>query len=391
MTNSREQARRDADLHAVKIDDILAANQGPGQPGNADPDADAGADPVMPQFSWRLVLNAALGLGLAAVIIGLLPVVTNTSWEKIGHHLSLVGPRTCLELFGLTVLGLAVYTFTLAAALPGLSHLKASIINVSGSAVSNILPGGGAVGMASSYLMLRSWGFARRNISTGLIVSGLWNVLFRVALPLAGIAAVSSSTDAMPTLVRRGAWWGGIIGLLLLIGFVVVLTRPTWTAWFGGQIDDRFGHLVARLRKGRPISIKHVLLDQRARISTITKRGWFPMSLGVVGQLGLWFLLFWRVMDAVHVDLPVADLFAAYAISRLMTAIPITPGGLGFTEVSAFGILVTWGANPAAATAGVFVFMIFTHLAEIPLGALGWLAWWTSPKVGTPARITGSA
>ncbi|NNG40038.1 flippase-like domain-containing protein [Flexivirga sp. ID2601S] len=340
----------------------------------------------MPKLTWRLVLNAVLGLGLAAVIIVLLPVVTQTSWEKIGHHLSLVGPRTCLELFGLTVLGLAVYTFTLSAALPGLSHVKASILNVSGSAVSNLLPGGGAVGMASSYLMLRSWGFARRNISTGLIVSGLWNVLFRVALPLAGIAAVSSSTDAMPSLVRRGAWWGGIIGLLLLIGFVVALTRPSWTAWLGGQIDDRFGHLIARLRrgdkKGKPLHVKNMLLDQRARMSTITKRGWFPMSFGVIGQLGIWFLLFWRVMDAVHVNLPVADLFAAYAISRLMTAIPITPGGLGFTEVSAFGILVTWGASPAAATAGVFVFMVFTHLAEIPLGALGWLAWWTSPKAG---------
>ncbi|WP_265447991.1 lysylphosphatidylglycerol synthase transmembrane domain-containing protein [Flexivirga meconopsidis] len=373
--------RADAAEHTrkVHIDEIIADNQAGGD--------EDGADPVMPKFSWRLVLNAVLGLGLAAVIIVLLPVVTQTSWEKIGHHLSMVGPRTCLELFGLTVLGLAVYTFTLSAALPGLSHVKASILNVSGSAVSNLLPGGGAVGMASSYLMLRSWGFARRNISTGLIVSGLWNVLFRVALPLAGIAAVSSSTDAMPSLVRRGAWWGGIIGLLLLIGFVVALTRPSWTAWLGGQIDDRFGHLIARVRrgdnKGKPLNVKHMLLDQRARMSTITKRGWFPMSLGVIGQLGIWFLLFWRVMDAVNVNLPVADLFAAYAISRLMTAIPITPGGLGFTEVSAFGILVTWGASPAAATAGVFVFMVFTHLAEIPLGALGWLAWWTSPKVGT--------
>jgi len=36
----------------------------------------------------------------------------------------------------------------------------------------------------------------------------------------------------------------------------------------------------------------------------------------------------------------VADLFAAYAIGRLMTAIPFTPGALGFTEASAVVILV---------------------------------------------------
>lgn len=367
----------------VEIDEIVAAN-------NLTGDDDDGDTPVMPKLSARLLIHALFGIALAAVMIGALPWFTHTSWSKIGHHLDLVGPQATLECMGIMLLGLAIYTFTLSAALPGLSHLKASIINVSGSAVSNVLPGGGAVGMASTYMMLRSWGFARRNISTGLIVSGIWNVLFRVGMPLIGIAAVSRSTDAMPSIMARGAWWGGVIGLLLMIGFVVALSRPEWTAWLGDQIDARLGSVLARLRrgdnKGKRLNIKHLLLDQRARISTVTKHGWLPMSLGVIGQLALWFLLFWRVMAAVHVDLPVAELFAAYAIGRLMTAIPFTPGGLGFTEASAVVILVFWGANPAAASAGVVVFAIFTHIAEIPLGALGWLAWWAMPKVGAPAN-----
>lgn len=383
MKSSRRAPTPASDAkRTVQIDDIVAGNQ----PGDDD-DGDA---PVMPKPSWRLAIHATLGIALAAVIIAALPWFTSTTWSEIGHHLDMVGPRASAECMGIMLLGLAIYTFTLSAALPGLSHLKASIINVSGSAVSNVLPGGGAVGMASTYMMLRSWGFARRNISTGLIVSGIWNVLFRVGLPLAGIAAVSKSTDTLPSIVRRGAWWGGVIGLLLLIGFVVALIRPTWTAWLGDQLDKRVGPLVARMRrganKGKRLNLKNILLDQRARISTVTKHGWFPMSVGVIGQLALWFLLFWRVMDAVNLDLPVADLFAAYAIGRLMTAIPFTPGGLGFTEASTVVILVFWGANPAAASAGVVVFAIFTHIAEIPLGALGWLAWWAMPKVGVAAK-----
>lgn len=370
----------------VQLDDIVAANKQTG-------DDEDGTSPDMPKLSWRLILNAVLGIALAAVLIGALPWFTKTSWGEIGHHLDLVGPKAAAECMGIMLLGLGVYTFTLSAALPGLSHLKASIINVSGSAVSNILPGGGAVGMASTYMMLRSWGFARRNISTGLIVSGIWNVLFRVGLPLIGIAAVSQSTDTLPSIVRRGAWWGGVIGLLLLIGFVVALIRPAWTAWLGEQLDDRIGPMTARMRrganKGKPYNIKHILLDQRARISTVTKHGWFPMSFGVIGQLSLWFLLFWRVMESVNVDLPVADLFAAYAIGRLMTAIPFTPGGLGFTEASTVVILVFWGADSPAAAAGVVVFAIFTHIAEIPIGALGWLAWWAMPKVGVAAKTSG--
>ena len=43
--------------------------------------------------------------------------------------------------------------------------------------------------------------------------------------------------------------------------------------------------------------------------------------------------------------------------------------------------LVGWGADSASAGAGVVLFSIFTHLMEVPLGALGWLAWSLSPRV----------
>jgi hypothetical protein len=75
-------------------------------------------------------------------------------------------------------------------------------------------------------------------------------------------------------------------------------------------------------------------------------------------------------------------MFAAYAIGRLLTAVGVTPGGLGVTETGTAAVLVGWGAHPAQATAGVVLFSIFTHLMEIPLGALGWLAWTMSRPSG---------
>ena len=53
-----------------------------------------------------------------------------------------------------------------------------------GSSVGNLLPGGGAAGLAATYTICRSWGFSRRDISTSAIVTGVWNVLARVALPV---------------------------------------------------------------------------------------------------------------------------------------------------------------------------------------------------------------
>jgi uncharacterized membrane protein YbhN (UPF0104 family) len=50
------------------------------------------------------------------------------------------------------------------------------------------------------------------------------------------------------------------------------------------------------------------------------------------------------------------------------------------TETGTAAALVAWGADPAASMAGVVLFSIFTHLMEIPLGAIGWLAWSIMPK-----------
>jgi len=72
-----------------------------------------------------------------------------------------------------------------------------------------------------------------------------------------------------------------------------------------------------------------------------------------------------------------------FALSRLLTSVTVTPGGVGVSETGVAALLVGWGANPAQATAGVVLYSLYVHFLEVPLGALGWLAWWLGPKVDT--------
>lgn len=344
---------------------------------------------AFPKISRRTVIQAVLGLSGAIAIIAFgLPFFADTTWGQIWHHLSRVGFMTSLELFGLVALGLWFYTFTLTGSLPGLSHSKALMMNVAGSSVGNLLPGGGAAGVAVTYLMGRTWGFSRLNISTSIIVSGVWNVLARVALPLLGIAMLSFDQTALPPSVRRGAAVGAVAGLLVLLVFIAMVVSEKWAGKLGTFLDRWIGDWIARLRRGekrgqRP-DLKAILQDQRGRLASVTKTGWFPMTVGVTGFLGIYFVLFWRTMDAVGVDIPTPKLFAAYAIGRLLTAVGVTPGGLGITEAGTLAVMVSWGADKPAAAAGVLLFAIFTHIFEVPLGALGWLGWWLSPKVTPP-------
>ena len=76
---------------------------------------------------------------------------------------------------------------------------------------------------------------------------------------------------------------------------------------------------------------------------------------------------------------------------ELLTAVGVTPGGLGVTETGTAAALVAWGADPAASMAGVVLFSIFTHFMEIPLGALGWIAWSLMPRASARERAATEA
>jgi putative heme transporter len=324
----------------------------------------------------RTALQAAVGLGLAAVLLTWgLPHFAKTTWGAVWTVLTHVPVATAVLLLAGVVVGLYCYTFTLTGSLPGLRHWQALIVNVAGSSVGNLLPGGGAAGLAATYTICRSWGFSRRDISTSAIVTGVWNVLSRVALPVVAIIALLSGSK-VPRPLAEAAVAGTISGLLIVGVFVSVLVSERAAIAIGYGIDRVFGRLWGR----RAVSVRAVVIDLRRRINEVVRRSWLKLTLGLAGYFVVYYMLFLICMHTTGVRLFYGQLFAAYAIGRLLTAVGVTPGGLGVTETATAAALVAWGANPADATAGVVLFSIYTHLMEVPLGALGWLAWSLSPK-----------
>jgi putative heme transporter len=326
----------------------------------------------------RTLLQGAFGLGLAAFLLAWgVPHFGKTSWSNIWEVLTRVPTGTALLLFGGVILGLYCYTFTLTGSMRGLRHWQALIVNVAGSSVGNLLPGGGAAGLAATYTICRSWGFSRRDISTSAIVTGVWNVLARIALPvLAILGLLSGHEQDVPGALEDAALAGALSGSVVLAVFVSILVSQRAAVAIGQGID----RVIGRLWKRRTMSVSALVVDLRHRINDVVRTGWLRMTLGLVGFFGVYYGLFLVCAHATGVDLPYGQLFAAYAIGRLLTAVGVTPGGLGVTEAATTVALVGWGASHAEAAAAVVLFSVFTHFIEIPLGALGWAAWSLSPK-----------
>jgi len=331
------------------------------------------------RITGRQVMQMLAGFALCSVLLVWgLPRFGKTTWAQVWDILGQVTLWQGLGFLALVLLGLWSYTFTLAASLPGLSHLRAFIVNVCGSSVSNLLPGGGAVGLAATLAICRSWGFRKRAVSTSAIVTCVWNTLARIALPLIAIVALSMGRSSLTSLMRDAAV-AAVVSGLLIVGLFVVAVRSEVISQRIGRALDRLLRPALRRTK-RTMTIDALVADLRGRILDVARRGWLPMTLGLVGYFGFYYLAFFAIMRTTGVELFHGELFAAFAIGRLLTAVGVTPGGLGVTEAGTAAALVAWGAVPAEATAGVVLFSIFTHLMEVPLGALGWLAWSALPK-----------
>ena len=335
--------------------------------------------------SVKRVLQLVVGLGLAAVLlIWGLPYFAKTSWADIWVELQRVPLSYAVGFQALMLAGLWCYTFVLTGALRGLTHIKALVLNLCGSSVSNLLPAGGAVGLAATFAICRSWGFTRRATSTTVIVTGVWNALARIALPVIALAILYFSGTPMPRALTDAAIAGTITGTVILVVFVALIASARAAQAIGRFFDLVLGPLLRRNRRTETMSVDALVRDLRARINDVVRSGWLSMTLGMIGYFGFYFLLFLLIMRTTGAELPLGPMFAAYAIGRLLTAVGVTPGGLGVTETATTVAMVSWGADAGAAGAGVILFSIFTHLMEVPLGGLGWVLWSLSPKTEPP-------
>ncbi|MBB5954878.1 uncharacterized membrane protein YbhN (UPF0104 family) [Saccharothrix tamanrassetensis] len=322
------------------------------EPGTGARPARVGPPSKSRRRTWLRAIASAASLALAAwLVIALIPTIGGVGWTAIGERLTDVGPVTLLGLTALWLAGLWTYTYVLTGSLPGLRNTQAFSLNAAGSAVSNLLPFGGAAGVAVTAMMAASWGHTARAITTSTIVSGLWNALFRVTLPLVALAVQGAAV------LGRGVLAGTLATAGALVVATVLLTR---LRWLGGLLKGRAGRFLVRLH---------------GETAQVIRNGWVGMTAGMTAYLVLQALLLWCCLAVTGTQLPIPALIAAFAVSRLLTLAVITPGGFGVSENGTIALLVALGTPAAPAVAGVLLFAFFTYLMEIPMGGVVWLSW----------------
>src|SRR6478752_8312194 len=140
---------------------------------------------IPPRIATRTAAIKLLvsGAAAAALLALALPRVAGVPWSQIGTALGQLSLAQLGLLAVVWLAGLWVHTPALTAALPGLSHRRALLLNLTGSFVSNLLPLGGAAGTVANWRMARSWGFASPAFARWAILTNLFDTALKLILP----------------------------------------------------------------------------------------------------------------------------------------------------------------------------------------------------------------
>ena len=126
------------------------------------------------------------------------------------------------------------------AALPGLSYLHATRVTLASTAMSMVAPGGAAVGMASSFAMLKAWGFKGRPVGLAVVVTRVWNQLVILGLPIIALAGVAAEGGSNRTLELVALIALGVF-VAIVVGFAVGLS----SARLARRVGDRAARIVS--------------------------------------------------------------------------------------------------------------------------------------------------
>jgi putative heme transporter len=338
--------------------------------------------PAEPRRRGRKILRALLSVALVGAIFGFaLPHFASyhSVWDSLR---AMTGLQVAL-VAGTAVISMVSVWFVICAVLPSIRLRQAAVVNLSSNSVANTLPAGGALAMGVSWAMLSSWGVSTADYVLYTLVSGVWNVLARLGLPVLALLVLLTATRPDGWLIAAAA-----VGLALLVavaaGFSLLLRSESFAARAGRLLQRPVGACCRLARRTPPACVADSLAGFRDRASELlAARSWRISVTTVASQLALWLVLLacLRGVGLSQAQVPWQTSLAAFAFVRLLTALPITPGGLGLTELGLVGILAAGADHRVSAqvTAAVLLYRAVTYLPPIPLGALAWVAWQHAP------------
>ena len=278
----------------------------------------------------------------------------------------------------MTVVNIVVYVWPYQASLPGLKYGPGFVVRQTSFMISNVIPAGGAFGLAIQYSMLSSYGFGAAETTAAIGITSTWNTFVTLSLPVFGsLALVAIGQGTGPAYALAG------IGLLAIGAIIALFAAVLWSESSArriGRLGDRMiGWTYGLFKKEPSFDVTEWVVNFRNSTVDVIKDRWLRITATNYFQQFMQFLILWAAVYAIQggTTAPVSfvEAFVAYAFGRLASFIPITPGGLGTVDAAITAILVAFGAANSDALAAVMVWRALTYFPQVFIGAGTFVVW----------------
>jgi putative heme transporter len=320
----------------------------------------------------RAVLRSALGVALiAAVFAEVLPRIA--SYGSVAHRLATVSAPWALALAAAAAVDVLTAALPWLAVLPQLSFVGALSFTQASTAVTTVLPGGAPLGMAISFGFLRRLHVGRGQAAFAVALTGLWSQVSILVYPLLGALLVFATGQLSGSTAAIAGASGAAAAVF--VGLAVAAVRSQVGTLRLGDAAARAAARVARLlRRPPPAWSGETLVRLRKEWLGVLRRRWPSLTAATLANQLSAYVLFEVCLRAVGISvatLPPSEAFLAWAIGRVISSLPLTPGGIGVVELGLIGSLVGFGAPHAHVVAAV---LLYRALVIVPTLVVGLLA-----------------
>jgi uncharacterized protein (TIRG00374 family) len=220
------------------------------------------------------------------------------------------------------------------------------------------------------YSMLVRAGVPAASVASGLTAASLLTLATVFVLPVVSVPLLIAG-GTVPNGLADAAWLGlAIFTVMVAVGWWVLGSdRPLIAA---GHAVER---IMARVRPKRPLRTglpTRLIAERDALLQALGSQALYA----IVASLGRWlfdYLTLLAALTAVGANPNPVLVLLAFAISQMLAAVPITPGGLGIVEAGLVATLALAGIGGADAVVATFAYRLFSYWLPMPIGLGAWI------------------
>lgn len=319
-------------------------------------------------------------IGLAFIILIFWKVI-----PQIGSYSDAESALRGMSTVSIILIGASVVLYLLAyglpfmAAAPGLTFWRSQQTNQAAFAISNGIPGGGAVGLAVQFGMLTSFRITPTAATAAITAVGLWSTFVTLGLPILGVVALAASGQGSGT--HTGV---AVLGLVILVAavtmFVLVMRSERLATAVGRFGNTLIKPLRRRIKALATVDLVGPITKFRGDMYGLLKSRWAWITGAQLAVSLTQFLILYVALRGVEAQdgkqTSILVVFAAFAISQLGLMVPITPGGLGTVDAAMIALMVSFGVSNGDATAADLVWRATSYIPQIIIGIIAIALWY---------------